>query len=105
MNKFDALTSSNDLHDKVEALCDTQDAATTQIMTIAQLARFALDGDAQDVAGKVGHALDAIIRLAAEASVKLDAAMIELSDARIGHVAAREGATHGLSPFGHVTPL
>ena len=89
----------------VGELCEAQDSALMQVIAMAKLAKAALDSDTDDAADNAGHALDAIIKIAALANAKLDAAQIEISDAHIRDAAAREGATHNVSPFGHVAPL
>ncbi|MDN5780525.1 MAG: hypothetical protein L0H23_00640 [Luteimonas sp.] len=94
---LESMNTTNALHDTVDALCEAQDAATMQIVAIAKLARQALDSEADDAVDQVGHAIDAIMQLAAAANAQLDRDQIAISDARL--YAARAAAP---SPFGRV---
>lgn len=83
----------------VGELCEAQDSALMQVIAMAKLAKAALDSDMDDATDNAGHALDAIIKIAGLANANLDAAQIEIGDARVRNAAAAS------SPFGHVTPL
>lgn len=98
MNKLDFLNATNPLHDAVEALCEAQDAATMQIFAIAKLARQALDSELDESEDHAGYALDAIMRIAVDASAHLDVAQIALGGVRLAAAARAEAA----SPFGRV---
>lgn len=67
----------------VEELAEAQDATLMQIMAIAKLAKAAIDGETDDATDNAGHALDAIVRLAAIATEELDLTMLEIRDARL----------------------
>lgn len=69
-----------------------------QILTIAKLARNALDGDDEDATDHAGHVFDAIIRIAAAANADLDAAQIELEDTRLRDTELSEDST-GAAPL------
>jgi hypothetical protein len=72
------------LYVTVDELCASQDAALMQILSIAKLARAALDGDVEDATDHAGHAFDAIMRIAAAANAELDAIQIGVEDSRLG---------------------
>lgn len=63
-----------------------------QILTMAKLARSALNSDIEDATEHADHVLDAIMRIASTVVADLDAAQIEIEDARLrGREAARRG--------------
>lgn len=105
MTKLDTLMQTNELQTCVDALCEAQDAATMQILAMATLARAALDGGIEGATDHVGHVLDAIRAIAAAAAASLDAAQIEISDARIRDAVAREVVACGDSPLESLSPL
>ena len=96
-----AAAALSSLHVDVAVLCEAQDAALMQIMSVARTADAALCGEAEDSVDNVSHALAAIAKIAALAAAQLDAARIEIEDARL-HAAARKDAAGGVSLFGQV---
>lgn len=87
MNKLDALSATNTIQDAVDVAFEAQDNALMQVLAMAKLARAALDNEAEDAMLNVGFALDAIMRIAGEASAGLDAAQIAIGDARLAAAA------------------
>jgi hypothetical protein len=82
-----AIDHNHDLYEKVDAMCGAQDAAMMQILTIAKLAKAALDSNLEcamnDAANDVAHALAAILGIATAANDRLDAALVEIGDLRL----------------------
>lgn len=70
------------LYVTVNELCASQDAALMQILSMAKLAKNGLNADIEEAADHAGHVLDAIMQIAAAAVAGLDAAQIEIDDAR-----------------------
>lgn len=94
------------LYVTVNELCATQDAALMQILTMARLGRKVLNDDIEDAAEDAGHVLDAIMQIAAGAIGSLDAAQIEIDDARPRHAeGGQDCAAAAGPPFSTLQPL
>jgi hypothetical protein len=77
-----AAVTLSSLYVTVNELCASQDAALMQILSMAKLAKHGLNGDIEEASDHAGHVLDAIIQITAGALASLDAAQIEIDDAR-----------------------
>lgn len=98
--------SLSSLYVTVNELCATQDAALMQILSMAKLAKIGLNCDIEEAADHAGHILDAIMQIAAGAIGSLDAAQIEIDDARPRHTeGGQDCAAPAGQPFSTLQPL
>lgn len=95
-----AVAALSSLTVTVGELAEAQDAALMQIVALAQLAKAALEGEAEDAADNVAHALAAISKLAGRAMRELESAMEDIRD-----FGAHPSAAGGAARFGRVEPL
>lgn len=95
-----AAATLSSLNMTVGELAEAQDAALMQIVALAQLAKAALEREAEDAAENAGFVLAAISKLAATAMGELESAMED-----IHHFGTRAGGAAGIAPLGCVQPV